>query len=221
MNIEITVATTAPDGTVHTENIGTLAKGSETIGEIGLSIREGKDLLLKLQQEVVAMQCAAFCAERSCCPGCGRKLRVKARGQVRYRTVFGDVTVASPRLCHCPCRADAAKTFSPLTGLLPDHVAPELLWLETKWASLVSFGVTADLLKDALPIGQRLCPDTIRRHLGRVAARMESELADERFSFIETCARQREQLPNPKVRSRWEWMAATSGPAKTASRTSR
>ena len=87
MNIEITVAITAPDGTVHTENIGALAKGSETIGEIGLSIREGRDLLLKLQQEVVAMQCAAFCAERSCCPSCGRKLRVKARGQVRYRTV--------------------------------------------------------------------------------------------------------------------------------------
>ena len=144
------------------------------------------------------MQCAAFCAERSSCPSCGRKLRAKARGQVRYRTVFGDVTVASPRFCHCPCQADAAKTFSPLTELLPDHVAPELLWLETKWASLVSFGVTAALLKDALPIDRRLCPDTIRRHLGRVAARMESELADERFSFIETSARQRERLPNPE-----------------------
>ena len=198
MKIEITVAITAPDGTVHTENIGVLAKGAETIGEIGLSIREGKDLLLKLQQEVVAMQCAAFCAERSCCPSCGRKLRAKARGQVRYRTVFGDVTVASPRFCHCPCQADAAKTFGPLTDLLPDHVAPELLWLETKWASLVSFGVTADLLKDVLPIDRRLGPDTIRRHLGRVAARMESELADERFSFIETSARQRERLPNPE-----------------------
>ena len=80
MNIEITVAITAPDGTVHTENIGTLAKGSETIGEIGLSIREGKDLLLKLQQEVVAMQCAAFCAERSCCPSCGDEPDTASRG---------------------------------------------------------------------------------------------------------------------------------------------
>jgi len=82
--------------------------------------------------------------------------------------------------------------------LLSDHVAPELLWLETKWASLVSFGVTADLLKDVLPIDERLNPDTIRRHLGRVATRMESELAEERFSFIETSAYQREHLPNPE-----------------------
>ena len=198
MNIEITVTITAPDGTVHTEKIGALDKRADTIGEIGLSIDEGKDLLLKLQQEIVAMQCAAFCAERSCCPCCERKRRCKTRGQIRYRTVFGDVTVASPRFYHCPCQAVAAKTFSPLTELLPDHIAPELLWLETKWASLVSFGVTADLLKDVLPIDRRLSPDTIRRHLGCVAARMETELAGERFSFIETSARQREQLPNPE-----------------------
>ena len=41
-----------------------------------------------------------------------------------------------------------ARTFSPLTALLPDHVAPELLWLGAKWASLVSFGVTVGLLRD-------------------------------------------------------------------------
>ena len=52
MNIEITVSITAPDGTVHTETIGALDKSTETIGDIGLSIREGKDLLLKLQQEI-------------------------------------------------------------------------------------------------------------------------------------------------------------------------
>jgi len=82
--------------------------------------------------------------------------------------------------------------------LLPDHIAPEMLWLETKWASLVSFGVTVDLLKDVLPIGARLNAETVRRHLGRVATRMEAELADERYSFIETCAYEREQLPNPE-----------------------
>jgi hypothetical protein len=81
---------------------------------------------------------------------------------------------------------------------LPDHIAPELLWLETKWASLVSFGVTTNLLKDVLPIDMRLNPDTIRRHLGRVATRMEAELSDERYSFIETSPHQRAQLPNPE-----------------------
>lgn len=198
MDIEITVTITAPDGTAHTEQISTITKASGTIGEIGLSIGESKELLLKLQQEVVSAQCAAFCARHTCCPSCGRKLRCKARGHIRYRTVFGDVTVPSPRLYHCPCHAGPAKTISPLTELLPDHVAPELLWLETKWASLVSFGITADILKDVLPIDARLSPDTIRRHLGRMAARLEEDLAEERFSFIETSACQREKMPNPE-----------------------
>lgn len=198
MNIEIKVAITAPDGTVHTEEIGTLTKGWETIGEIGLSISESKELLLRLQQEIVAAQCAAFCAKKSKCKSCGRGLRNKARGQVRYRTAFGDVAVPSPRFYHCQCHNSSAKTFSPLTELLPDHTAPELLWLETKWASLASFGITTDLLKDVLPINARLSPDTIRRNLARVATRMESELAEERYSFIETNAWQRAQLANPQ-----------------------
>jgi len=153
---------------------------------------------LKLQQEIVSAQCVAFCAERTCCLCCGRKLRGKARGQIRYRTVFGDVSAPSPRYYHCSCHDGPLKTFSPLTELLPDHVAPEMLWLETKWASLASFGITADLLKDVLPIDRRLSPDTIRRHLARVATRMEAKLTGERFSFIETNAAQRERLPNPE-----------------------
>ncbi len=197
MNIEIKVTIIGPDGTAHTEKIATPTKGTDAIGEIGLSISESKDLLLKLQQEVVSAQCVAYCAKRSCCPCCGRKLRCKGRGHIRYRTVFGDVAVPSPRFYNCQCHDSPASTFSPLTELLPDHVAPELLWLETKWASLVSFGVTADILKDVLPIDARLSAGTIRRHLGRAAARMEAELAEERFSFIETSAIQRGQLPNP------------------------
>ncbi len=198
MDIEIKVKISGPDGSAHTEKVATFSKGAETMGEIGLSISESKELLLKLQQKIVSAQCAAYCTTRTRCPCCERKLRVKARDEMRYRTVFGDVTVPSPRFYHCKCYDGPAKTFSPLTEILPDHVAPELLWLETKWASLVSFGVTADILKDVLPIDARLSPDTIRRHLGRVATRMETELAEERFSFIETNAVQRQQLLLPE-----------------------
>lgn len=127
-------------------------------------------------------------------------MRVKAQGQIRYRTVFGDIAIGSPRFYHCHCHDGTVGTFSPLNALLADHIAPELLWLETKWASLVSFGVTVNLLKDVLPMDARLSPDTIRRHLGRVAARMEAELSEERSSFIETSAVQRAQMPNPEGR---------------------
>lgn len=198
MDIEISVRITAPDGTSHTDRIGAFSKGFDTAGDIGLSIEEGKAVLLGIQQKVVAAQCEAFCIERARCTCCDRKLRSKGRRQIRYRTVFGDIAIDSPRFYHLHGHDDTAVTFSPLNELLPDHIAPELLWLETKWASLVSFGVTADLLKDVLPIDARFSPDTIRRHLGRVATRMEAELAEERYSFIETSPHQRAQLPNPE-----------------------
>ncbi|SDQ37430.1 ISKra4 family transposase [Pseudovibrio sp. Tun.PSC04-5.I4] len=198
MDIQVKIAITAPDGEIHEFNIAAFEKGHVDAAEIGLTIEESKELLVKLQREIVAAQTAAFCAARSTCPSCAARLRRKGSKRIQYRTVFGDITINSPRLNHCGCQPGSAQTFSPLTELLPDHVAPEMLWLETKWASLVSYGITVDLLKDVLPIGKRLNAETVRRHLGRVASRMEAELADERYSFIETCAFDREHLPNPE-----------------------
>ena len=54
---------------------------------------------------------------------------------------------------------------------------PELLRLETKWASWVSYGLTADPLKDVLPI-DRANISTVPRHLHKIAARAEADLAD-------------------------------------------
>jgi hypothetical protein len=198
MNIQIKIQITVLDGTVHECNIAEFDKGFECAAEIGLSIEDSKGLLLNLQQDMVAAQAKAFCDAHSTCSCCGRKLRRKGRKNIQYRTVFGDVSVDSPRFYHCACQPQAAQTLSPLTALFPDHVAPEMLWLETKWASLVSYGVTVDLLKDVLPIDTRLNAETVRRYLAGVANRMEAELIDERYSFIETCAYEREQLPNPE-----------------------
>src|SRR5688500_7861570 len=53
--------------------------------------------------------------------------------------------------------------FSPLAELFTGHTAPELLYLESRWASLISFGMTAALLKDVLPVADT--PETVRQHL--------------------------------------------------------
>jgi hypothetical protein len=56
----------------------------------------------------------------------GRQLCSKGKYPVVFRTVFGNVALSSP-----------------LTELFTEHTAPELLYLETRWASLISFGMTA------------------------------------------------------------------------------
>ena len=53
MDIEISVTITAPDGTAHTDRIAAFSKGIEAAGDIGLSIEEGKAVLLGIQRKVV------------------------------------------------------------------------------------------------------------------------------------------------------------------------
>ena len=77
--------------------------------------------------------------------------------------------VTAPRLKRCRCDSGSRESFNPLAGLFSEHVAPEMLYLETKWASLIPFGVTVDLLKDVLPVATTLNAPTVRNHLHRVA----------------------------------------------------
>ena len=107
----------------------------------------------------------------------------------------------------------------PLQGPAPrdrqphDHTAPELLWLETRWASLVSFCTATRLLKDILPVGESLNAETVRNHLHNTARRIEDEVANGQVLFIETYTRDWAAIPLPEERitaHRW-WLCALAG----------
>lgn len=84
-----------------------------------------------------------------------------------------------------------------MAELLPDRTLPELLFLETKWASLMSYGMTSKLLGEVLPIDEPVNTFTLRQHVTEVAERLERELGDEQFCFIEGCQHRWDQLPAP------------------------
>jgi hypothetical protein len=81
------------------------------------------------------------------CPGCGEPRCTKGNHTLLLRTVFGRLTVKSPRVHHCVCRPHETKTFSSLAELLPDHTLPDLLFLETKRASLMTLRQTAPVAR--------------------------------------------------------------------------
>ena len=72
-----------------------------------------------------------------------------------------------------------------------------MLFLETKWASLMSHGMTLKLLQDVLPIDEPVNTFIIRQHVADVAERLEQELGDEQFCFVEGCQRSWDELPAP------------------------
>ena len=166
-------------------DIITLKKNHQCIEHLGLTLAESKQLLSTLQRHLLQQQVATFLATHATCPDCGAPLKLKARGSRSFRTLFGTFKVSSPRLEYCDCKQRKTSSFRPLSALLTELVAPELLYMEAKWSSLVSYGLSLDALQDFLPIDLRLDVKTVRSDTLKVAKRLEAEVGDEQASYIE------------------------------------
>ena len=164
---------------------------------LGLTLAEGKSILKGLQAAVVERQTKMYLDTQRYCPNCGKARRGKDCHPITIRTLFGNLNIDSPRLHQCDCEPHATKTLSPLAQWLPERSSPELLFLEAKWTSLLSFGAATELFKDVLPVDEKLNDVTLRNHLFRVAERMEQALGEEQGCFIEGCQRDWDRLPLP------------------------
>src|SRR5271167_868040 len=189
MRVKVFLEVTAEDGsTGGAAEVAVFEKQTERPEDLGLSIAEGKALTAAIQQHVVDAQVATWAERRRRCEACGARRHSKGRHPVIFMTLYGDVGISSPRLHRCPCQGTGGPaTISPLRDLMPDHVAPERLYLEARWSSLVPYAAAAGLLADILPIL-------------RVAERAEAELEEEQFSFINGCPADWQKLPIPEGR---------------------
>src|SRR5215475_9373279 len=57
---------------------------------------------------------------------------------------IGKLKLESPRYYECRCEERNKGSVSPLAELLSERAAPELVYLETKFASLMSYGLTVE-----------------------------------------------------------------------------
>ena len=183
------------------EEVAAFEKLTERPEDVGLLLADGKALLAAVQRRVVKVQADTWAGRHRCCEACGTRRRCKGSYPVLFRTLYGDVQLASPRLHRCACQGgDGPATVSPLRDLLPGHVAPERLYLEARWASLVPYAAAADLLADVLPVASGANATTLRQHVLQVAERAERELGKEQSSFIDGCPAQWAELPIPEGR---------------------
>jgi hypothetical protein len=193
----IQVVITTENGQTETREIACLEREDLTPTTLGLTLADGKAIIKALQEVVVERQMTAYLDTQRPCAHCGNLQCSKGYHTTQVRTVFGTISVKSPRLHQCSFQPHPTKTFSPLAALLAEHITPELLFLETKWAALVSYGVTAQLLQDVLPIDDALTPCTLREHVFTVAERLEQQLGEEQWSFIDSCPAEWSCLPIP------------------------
>jgi len=200
MRLKVQVIIESDSGeTEAVQQVAELERGSLRPETLGLSLSEAKALLQEIQNAMVTHQSTGYITQYIACPECGRIRSQKGRHQIVFRTLFGKLRLDSPRLYHCGCcrRKEAHRSFSPLAELLMERTAPELAYLENKFAAMISYGLTAELLAEVLPTGGDINVAGVYRNVQRVAERMEAEMGEEQWQFIEGCQRDWDALPPP------------------------
>ena len=163
----------------------------------GLALAEAHEVLSGIQHHLVTAQAGAAAVAGRDCGSCGRARGRKDTRHIVLRTLFGTLRLDSPRYKACPCTADGPSTVSPLAAMLPERTTPELLLWEARYAALTSYGAAATLLSESFPLGRALHATVVRQQVESTAERLEGELGEERFSFIDTCPAEWEELPRP------------------------
>ena len=182
MKFKIQLVTQTETGE-NIQELACLERETEGLEEIGINLTEAKALLAGLQKQVVEQQIAAYLADRNQCPHCALAFRHKDQHPVVFRTLFGNLEFPSPRWFRCNCQSHETRTFSPLAELLTEHCSPERLYLETKWASLVSFDLAAQLFEELLPSKPIFTPPVSAIIYSALRNGPRPDLAKSRFSL--------------------------------------
>ena len=192
MRVKLQLVLCSDDGREETvTDIVTLKKDYQRIEHLGLTLAEAKQLLAP-SSKLRGMWRPTPSARID-----GAPLKAKEYTNRSFRTLFGTFTLPSPRLRHCTCQRRKTASFRPLSALLTESVAPELLFIESKWSSLASYGLTVKAFKDFLPLDATLAINTVRHDTLKVAERLEAELGEEQWSFIDGGPRDWATLPIP------------------------
>ncbi len=196
--MQVTVDT--PD---HTEpvvrEVFTLTREALGPDLVGLHLAEAHELLTALQEVLVPTQISQALAQRRCCAHCGRAYRHKDTKKITLRTLFGTLDVDSPRWISCPCHSAASTSFSPLATTLAEHTTPELVYLQARFAAVMSYAQAGTLLGEVLPLGRTLHPSGVRAQLHQLATRLDAELGAEDTAGVGGCPRDWDALPRPDM----------------------
>jgi hypothetical protein len=122
--------------------------GLGDIVKLGLTLVGAKQLLVHVQQEVVAAQTRHQAMFRLDCQSCNRRCHVKDWRPHRIATLFGEVKVKLPRFVCAGCGCGETG----VTWQSRCRSTPELDELQAPLSALMPFRVAADVMLHLLPI---------------------------------------------------------------------
>ena len=144
---------------------------------LGLYVGESHNILQQLQGVILQEQTVVFLKSAASCRGCGARLPTKTTRSLAYRTAFGKARLASPQLysrcAHCGIKASVGSTFSPLALAMPERSHPQWVWLQCRYASVMSYRLAQIFLHDAFPGGATLASSSVKSNVLNIGERLE------------------------------------------------
>jgi hypothetical protein len=148
--------------------------GLGDIAKLGMTLSEAKQLLVRVQQQLVAEQANAHGMCRPDCLACGRPCHVKDWQPHRIASLFGEVRLKLPRFRCAGCGCGETDVN------WPSHCrsTPELSQMQARLSALMPYRVAADVLQHLLPIDVGTSPETLRSHTLLVGKQIGDAAAD-------------------------------------------
>ncbi len=107
LEFQLMLQMSGEDGVARQVSLGDIRRGEvDDVALLGLELSEGKQLLSRLQHEIVTKQFESMTRKRQACACCGAPQSIKDYQPARFRSLFGDVELRVPRHVKCGC-ADA------------------------------------------------------------------------------------------------------------------
>ncbi|TPQ43522.1 ISKra4 family transposase [Cupriavidus pinatubonensis] len=150
-----------------------------SLADMGLTLAEGRSLLAKVQAELVSMQVDGWLTGQSHCQYCGEALSHKDYRSTVVRTVYGKVTVKSPRLWSCSCQRTVRTSrcvVHPLSKALTTRTTPELKYLQAKWASQMPYRQATAMLKEVLPLEKGISFSGARNRIRTIGKQLDADI---------------------------------------------
>ncbi|MFM0669094.1 ISKra4 family transposase [Paraburkholderia sediminicola] len=171
--------------------LGVIERSDGGLAELGLTLAEGRSLLAKVQADLISKQVQSWLSGQTHCRSCGAALNHKDSRSTVLRTVYGKVTVKSPRLWSCACQRTARTpqhVVHPLSKELSWRVAPELEYLQTKWAAHLPYRQAAAMLKEVLPLDKGISSSGIRNRILDIGKELDADIERDIAKLTQTVA---------------------------------
>ena len=137
VRIQVTIESELRDTPV-TEEVACIQREDLAPETLGMTMAEAKDLLAHVQASMAQEQTREYIAQQRPCPHCGKVRSDKGQHRIVFRSLFGKLSLPSPRLYTCSGQPQEQQSLSPLAQCLPERTAPEWLYLQKFFMALNS-----------------------------------------------------------------------------------